>query len=193
MAKTDIYEYLAKVYLGSSRADLKKKNQIPPKSGLKNLFKLGILVLAAFVLAAILLATISLTKHISLKSKLALILEPNIVKIAYNLDTAKKSTATFDLRGVNLLGFKTLGFRARRSYYQENLHLRIEFISGFKEVSQFYIKQIPRQWQDFKVELSNFKEISDWSNLNELKFIVEEWNIQDKRGTVYIDNIHFLK
>ena len=127
------------------------------------------------------------------KSQIAHILESNTTKINYDFNQAKEKVAIFDLKNTNLLDFKTLRFRARKSNYQDNLHMRIEFISEFQEDSTFYIKQIPTLWKDFKIDLTEFKDISDWSRMRQLLFAIDEWNAQLKKGNVYIDNVRFLK
>jgi hypothetical protein len=127
------------------------------------------------------------------KSQHALILEDTITMLDYNFDQSDKELAIFDLKDMNLLDFKTLDFRARKSNYKDNLHLSVEFISEFAERSQIYIQQIPTKWQDFKIDLAQFSNITDWSRMRQLLFVLEEWNAQEKKGTVYIDNICFLK
>lgn len=184
----DIYEHLANVYLGSSRN--KNKNHILSNLAFKNLVKPGIAIIACLVI--VLIVVIFREKPIS-KGQHALILEDATTKIVYNFDRAEKELAMFDLKDMDLLGFKTLDFRARKSNYKDNLHLSIEFISDFAEKSQIYIKQIPTKWQNFKIDLGEFKDITDWSRMHRLLFVLEEWNAQAKKGTVYIDNICFLK
>jgi len=184
----DVYEYLANVYLGSSRN--KKKNHTPLKPLYKNLVKLGITVVGCLII--VLTMSVFGEKPIS-KSQHALILEDNITKLDYNFDQSDKELAMFDLKDMNLLDFKTLDFRARKSNYKDNLHLSVEFISEFAERSQIYVQQIPTKWQDFKINLSDFNNITDWSRMRQLLFVLEEWNAQEKKGTVYIDNICFLK
>ena len=71
--------------------------------------------------------------------------------------------------------------------------MRIEFNSPYKEKAEYYLKNLPNKWQEFKVSLSEFKGISDWSSLSGLAFSVEEWNTNEKKGVVYIDNVRLLK
>ena len=186
----DIYEHLAEVYLNSSRN--KKKNHTYPKSLFRNLFKLSIVVITCLVVIIVLMLTTFGKKQVS-KSQHILILESHTTKIDYDFNQVKKEAAVFDLKDMNLLGFKTLSFRARKSNYRDDLHMSVEFISDFGEKSQIYIKQIPTRWQDFKINLDEFKNISDWTSMNRLLFVLEEWNAQDKKGIVYFDNVYVLK
>jgi len=186
----EIYEHLASVYLDSSQ-EKKKKYYTSPKSIFKNLVK--------FTFAGVILCVIIIqmaTKYIAKSppaSQLTLILEDSITKINYDFNQAKKEAAVFDLKDMNLFGFKSLGFRLRKGNYRDNLHMRVEFVSGFKEASEIYIKQIPNRWENFKIGLVEFKDIGDWSRMRQLLFIIEEWNAQVKKGTVYIDDVRFLK
>jgi hypothetical protein len=185
----EIYEHLAEVYLDSSRN--KNKNHPNNKSLFRNPFKVGIGVVVCFVF--VLTVIIFARKSAPHKSQLALVLEDDTRKIDYDFNNTKKKVAIYDLRNMNLLGFKSLGFRLRKGNYQDNLHMRVEFISNFGEESGIYIKQIPTRWQNYTVELTEFKDISDWVRMRQLLFVLEEWNAQAKKGNVYIDNVQFLK
>lgn len=185
----EIYEHLADVYLGSSRN--KNKNHPNNKSLFRNPFKVGIGVVVCSVV--VLTAIIFVQKSAPHKSQLVLVLEDDIRKIDYDFNNTKKKVAIFDLSNMNLLGFKTLEFRLRKGNYQDSLHMRVGFISSFGEESGIYIKQIPTRWQNYKVDLTEFKDISDWFRMRQLLFVLEEWNAQAKRGNVYIDNVQFLK
>jgi len=185
----EIYEHLANVYLGSFRK--KNKNQTYSKLSLNNLVKLGIAVVVGVVI--VLVAVVYSREKPALKGQQVLILEDATTMIDYDFDKASKKLASFDLKDMNLLGFKTLDFRIRKSNYKDNLHLSVEFISDFAERSQVYVKQIPTKWQSFKIDLDEFKDITDWSRMRQLLFVLEQWNVQAKKGTIYIDNICFLK
>lgn len=184
----EIYEHLARVYFDSSRN--KKKNNPQSKLVFRNLLKLGIVVIVCLIAVV---AVIIFWQKPEPKSQHALVLESNPNKIDYDFTEAKEEAAIFDLSDMNLLGFKTLEFRLRKSNYQDNLHMRIELISQYGEESQIYVKHIPTRWRKFKTDLSEFKDISDWSRMRQLAFVLEEWNAQEKKGAVYIDNVYFLK
>ena len=184
----DIYEHLAKVYFDP--ASNKSKDPACFKSLFKNLFKLGILVVSCLV---IVLMVVLFSPRSKPKSQLSLILENNITRINYDFNQAKKEAVIFDLKDMDLSDFESLCFRARKTNYQDDLHMCVEFISGFAEKSQIYLKQIPRKWQNFKINLVDFENIKKWSDMRQLLFVVEEWNAQAKKGIVYIDNVSFLK
>jgi hypothetical protein len=188
----DVYEHLAKVYLEPSRRS--KKKSFSPK--IKSIFSNNPLrvAFAIFIcLVVILTVAIYRQRSITLRSKLSLILESNPTKFNYDFTKAQKETVTFDLKNINLSGYKTLGFRVRKSNQRDYLHMSVEFVSDFQERSKIYIKQIPTRWQSFNLPLVEFENITNWSRMHQLLFILEEWNAQIKKGSVYIDNIRFLK
>ena len=187
MDKKDIYEHLAKIYLDAS-TKRRKKNKEYSKI-IKSLFFVSIIVI--FGISFLLLNRINRNKY--LNSEIALVLCPYAVKINFHFDPAKKEIYSIDLNKLNLAKFKVLGFSVKKANYQDNISLRVEFTNVFKEKSEVYLKNIAHKWQDYKISLSEFKDISEWSDMLNVSFIVEEWNVKDKRGIVYIDNIRLLR
>ena len=197
MDKKDIYEHLAKIYLDAS---LKRKNKNRKSPALKNLFFISIA--AIFLLTVSLIVSLTKNKGLSLaklggsqplNSELVLLLQPDIVKINFNFDPAKKESYSLFLNKLNAARFMTLGFSVKNANYQDNVALRVEFTNIFKEKSEVYIKDISHKWKDYKIPLSDFKYISDWSEMSNLSFVVEEWNVRGNKGIVYIDNVRLLK
>ncbi len=187
MDKKDIYEHLAKIYLDAS-SKKKKRNKGFPKL-LNNLF-----VIAIFFSVAVGAALFShLNGGGNLNPETALILLHDPAKLNFNFDPAKKETYTLNLNRLNLTQTKALGFSLRNMHPKDTVSLRVEFSNAFKEKSEVYIKNVPGKWQDFKIGLTEFKNIHDWSEMQVLIFTVEEWNATQKKGVVYIDNIRLLK
>jgi hypothetical protein len=187
MEKKDIYEHLAKIYLDAS---IKRKNKTKERTKLfQNLFVTSVVFI--FVLGALLV--FNLSRNRGLDSQTALVLQPDAVKINFHFDPAKKEQYSISLNKLNLNNYKTLAFSTKKQNYQENIAMRIEFINTFKEKAEFYLKNIPLKWEEFKIDLAKFKTLSNWSEMLNLDFVVEEWNVKKKNGVVYLDNIRFLK
>jgi len=187
MEKKDIYEHLAKIYLDAS---IKRKNKTQEHTKLfRNLFVTSVVLI--FVMGVFLAFNLSQTK--GLNSQTALVLQPDAVKLNFHFDPAKKELYSISLNSLNLNKYKTLAFSAKKVNYKDNIAMRIEFINTFKEQSEFYLKNIPLKWQEFKIDLAKFKTLSNWSEMFKLDFVVEEWNVKEKKGVVYLDNIRFLK
>ncbi len=187
MDKKDIYEHLAKIYLDASSTKNNKAKRFPP------IFKKIIIVIIffAFGLSGALFLKFQKSKLYS--SETALVLVPDIAKINFHFDPARKETFSLNLKNLNLTRYSTLAFSAKKANYQDNISLRVEFTNVFKEKSEVYFKDIPHNWQDYKVNFSGFKTISDWSEMANLTFTIEEWNVREKIGVVYIDNVRVLK
>jgi len=187
MDKKDIYEHLAKIYLDASS---RKKNKSPTPSKLfKNLFLISIVFI--FALGFVLFNNSQRKK--AFDSELALVLLPDVAKINFHFDPARKEIYAINLNKLNLTRFRTLAFSVRKANYENTISLRVEFTTPFKEKSEIYFKDIPHKWQDFKINLSEFKGISDWSEMSNLTFAIEEWNTKEKRGIVYLDNVRLLR
>ena len=187
MDKKDIYEHLAKIYLDASSTK-KKKNKFHSKI-LKNLFLISIV--CVFGVSAGLLA--NLGKHKVNNSEVTLILALDPLKINFNFDPAKKEILALNLKRLSLNNYKKVAFSVKKMNISDTISLRVEFTSSYKERSEVYVKNIPYRWQDFPFNLSDFKNISDWSEIKELSFTVEEWNARENKGIVYIDNVRVLK
>jgi len=187
MDKKDIYEHLAKIYLDAS-SKKKKRNKAYPKL-FKNLFMVSLFIVIGLTTTLF----SSLFKQRSLDSETALILQNGPAKINFNFDPAKKETYTLNLNRLNLTHSKILAFSARNMNPKDKVTLRVEFNNAFKEKSEIYVRNTPAKWQDFKIALSEFKNISDWSEITGLTFAVEEWNVAQRKGIVYIDNVRLLK
>jgi len=187
MDKKDIYEHLAKIYLDASS---KKKKKAKSHS---KVFKSSLITSIIFVVALSVTLIFNLQRNKSYNSEIALVLLPDVVKINFHFDPARKEIYTLNLNKLDLTRFRVLGFSLKKANYKNNISLRVEFTDAFKERSEVYFKDIPHKWQDYKINLAQFRGISDWSEMLSLSFAIEEWNAKEKRGIVYIDNIRLLR
>lgn len=186
MDKKDIYEHLAEIYLDAS---WKKKQKVQKKAWRKS-FLLGITIFSGTI---VILSAVIFSRVRKPDSQIALVLKHDVTKINFNFDPAKKEIFSLALNRLNISRFKTLKFLVRKADYSDYITLRVEFTNGFKENAEVYLKDIPHKWKEYTVNLSDFGNISDWSQMVELAFIVEEWNTQNKSGMVYLDNIMLVE
>lgn len=200
MVKKDIYEHLANIYLDASAKKKNKKTARRPDI-FKNLFFISTAII--FVLITLLLNNFSyqdapffadLNAKKRINSEIALLVQPTIVKINFNFDPAKEEAYNINLNGLDLVRFKALGFLVRKANYEDNIILKVQFANDYKQKSDAYFYYIPSyKWQEYKINFSDFKDIKDWSKMSSLSFIIEEGNVKEKRGVVYIDNVRFLR
>lgn len=187
MDKKELYEHLASIYLDASKKGKKKSRYHKSLSRRIVIFSLVlVLIFSAFIVSR-------LYRNQPVRTEIALVLHPDATKINFNFDPAKKEIYAIDLKGLDLTHFKALAFALKKSDSTDKIAIRIEFNSGYKEKSEIYLKDIGPKWKDYKVLLSNFKKISDWSKMMNLAFIVEEWNTREKNDVVYLDNIRLLR
>ena len=185
MEKKDIYEHLAKIYLENAPAYKGSKAKSED-------YKIYIFVGIAVIIVVSSLFLIPFSRNPS-NTQTLLILAPDPVKINYKFDPVKKESYSFDLKRLNIAGFKSLAFSVKKSNFNDNISMRVEFQSIFKEHSEVYIKNVPGKWKEYTLNLSQFKEISEWAEMSGLIFSVEEWNTRDNKGIVYLDNVRFIK
>jgi hypothetical protein len=187
MDKKDIYEHLAKIYLDTP-AVKKKKSKTQAKD-----HKNFIIIAVALVLGLSFLIYGRLYLHGVLKQSMSLVLSTEPIKINYEFDPAKKQVFSFNLNKVNLSKFNTLGFSVKKSNFADSISLRVEFTNSLKEKSEIYLKDIPNQWKYYELKFSEFAAITDWSQMSDISFIVEQWNAKDNQGLIYLDNVRMFK
>jgi hypothetical protein len=187
MDKKDIYEHLAKIYLDTP-AVKKKKTKTQAKD-----HKNFIIIAVAIALGLVLAVYTRLYLHGALKQGFAYVLSTEPVKINFDFDPAKKEIFSFNLNGANLARFNTIGFSLKKSNFSDSISLRVEFTNALKERSEIYIKDIPNKWKFYELKFSDFKSITDWSKMNDVSFIVEQWNAKDNQGLIYLDSVRMFK
>ncbi len=187
MDKKDIYEHLAKIYLDASGKKKKKT-----KTHLRLYHNLFVIALVLSVAIGTSLISFS-SKRKNLESETSLIVIHDPAKINFNFNPVKKEIFTVNLNSLNLSRFNTLAFSIKNTDVDDNISLRIEFTNAFKEKSEVYLRQIPNKWHDFKIAFLDFKNITDWSQMQSISFSVEQWNAQKDKGVLYIDNVRFSK
>lgn len=116
------------------------------------------------------------------------------IKLTYDLipPSLGVKNFTFSLPLVDAGRFSFLKLRVRGdANFGFTTVLKIDLKNQRSEKDSYYLKGILDRWQDFSIGLSEFKNITDWSNIGELSFIFEDWNVSEKTGILYIDNIRF--
>ena len=189
MDKKDIYEHLAKIYLDASTKK-QTKTKILQSPLVRNLFILGA---ACIVIVGTLVLTSSAHKKGLFNSEAALILTPEVMKLNFDFNPAKKEIYSLDLGKLDLSRYQKLSFAVKKANPRDTISLRIEFMNAFNEKSAFYLKDISSRWENRLIDFSEFKNIVDWSEMTKLAFIVEEWNTTEKKSVVYVDNVRVMK
>ena len=189
MEKKDIYEHLAKIYLDSSTS-LKKKQTKKVSRDYKNTVLISVAVILGIL---VIISSFPLNRNRLINPQRTFVLSADPVKVSYNFNPAKKEIYSLNLNKANLSPYKTLGFSLKKANYSDIISLRIEFTNIYKEKAEVYLNDIPNKWQEYTLALSDFKNITDWLEMENLAFIVEEWNSKENKGQIYLDNIRLIR
>lgn len=189
MTKEEIYEHLAKVYLGKKK---KKKKQSPLLKVLIVANGLVLIIICVFVISKF---------HVAGKAGsadkgnlLTLRLGNYPLRLTYNFDEKHPQVENFSmyLPNLDLRGFDALVFSIRGFDGKIPRMLKIALENKKKEKGEIYFADITARWKKVTIPLSEFKGVSDWSNMTRVAFIFEAWNLKDKEGKVLIDDVAFL-
>lgn len=186
MDKKDIYEHLANIYLDASSSKKRKSRNF---AKLRKFYLLGATLFGVVLVFSLLFVN----REKNPNTETALFLTSDPAKINFHFNPAKKEVYSITLNNLNLNSYRALGFSLKKFPYNGRVAVRIELTNAFKEKSEVYLTEIPHRWQSYKINFSQFKKISDFSQMDNLSFIVEVWNTAQDKGIVYLDNIRFLR
>ena len=96
-----------------------------------------------------------------------------------NIDVSGYDNLAFWVKGDSKMGYTTV--------------FKIELKNAGKQVGRYYITNVTDQWQEEVIPLSEFKGLTDTSNLTEFVIVFEDRIASNKKGIVYIDDIRFTK
>ena len=71
--------------------------------------------------------------------------------------------------------------------------LKIEMKDMSNQPSPYIVTGITDQWQEITISFDKFRRVSDWSAMNEFVVVFDDINSNPKAGTIYIDNVRFVK
>ncbi len=187
MERKDIYEHLAHIYL-----DTPARKKVIPQPKVNSNKPLLIINIVGISLIVLLIFLNLYKKNQNLITNTTL-LQPDLVKLSFDFEPAKKQSYAINLNKMDLSTSKSLGFALKKSDPKNSISLKVEFANSFREKSEIYIRDIQPRWKTYTIGLSEFKNISDWSDMRELAFIIEEWNSTEKGGALYLENVSLVK
>ncbi|MDP2939048.1 MAG: hypothetical protein Q8O13_03055 [Candidatus Omnitrophota bacterium] len=186
MTKDEIYEHLAKVYLGKK----KKKKKAPSFRFYALLFINIFVVLGVGVLFFNGLKG-AYQKHN--RNDIYFSLNQYPLRIKFNLEPPFPQIENFSLSlpEVDLSSYSLMEFNIKSVKEGVPAILKISLENKKREISSYFLKRISKKWQRVVIPLANFPEITDWSNITKIHFVFEAWNSGIKKGTVLIEDIGF--
>ncbi len=191
MTKDEIYEHLAQVYLDKK---LPSKQERQKKFFSDSIGKIIVTVVMAFLAFYSLTAFLSHRKDL-IRHNIIFALSNAPVRITYNLEHPFPQVKSFSLNvpKVDLREYESLNFSIRGSEQGYPDHVKVVIKNQRNENAFTYIQGVRTKWDQLSIPLSAFQEITDWTSVSEVAFVLEAWNTAKKKGMVLIDDICFSK
>ena len=190
MTRDEIYDHLAKVYLGKRESAAPKKSKSKPIN--RSLLVINIVITAVITISTVYGFTAFLTRRAGLKSQVFYALNNNPIRIAYDLNDPYPATKTFSI---------TIPNKDVSKYRALNVSLRgmdgaypgiVKVVVGNQKNEQaiYYIQNVQSNWQKASIPFEKLN-LTDWTTITDVSFVLEAWNVDFRKGTVLIDGVSF--
>ena len=190
MTRDEIYDHLAKVYLGKreSSAEIKAAQR---KS---HIWLVINIVTTAFILASVVYGlTAFFAKHNDgLKSRVIYALNNSPIRLSFAVggDYPQVKDLTIGMPRVDVSKFSRMNLSLKGQDGGNPGMLKVVLTNDKAERASYYLQGIKARWQDYSIPFDEL-DLTDWKNLKEISFVIEAWNAEKQAGAVYIDNISF--
>ena len=189
MTRDEIYDHLAQVYIGK-----KSKSEQERKKKFSAWLLINIVTTVVIFASAFYGFTAFLAHHAdSLHNKIIYSLNKGPIRIVYDLNYPHPSVKSFTLMppSINSGKYKSVRFSIRGLEDGYPGIVRVEVRNKKNEVSSVLVQGVGLGWKKCLLPFEDFKEITDWSDVAEVSFILEAWNAEKKKGIILIDDICF--
>ncbi|MBN1870766.1 MAG: hypothetical protein JW847_09355 [Candidatus Omnitrophica bacterium] len=189
MTRDDIYDHLAQVYLGKrSKSDIKKEKQFSAWLLINILITVVIFTSAFYGLTAFLT-----NRNSALQSRVIFSLHNGPIRMEYNFSDSFPPVETFtlDVPEVDAAKYGRIQFSIRGKEEGAPGIVKVVINNRKKEEASYYVQGIGLEWQKFDIPLTEFQQITDWSSLTDVSFVLESWNVESKKGLILIDGVCF--
>lgn|SRR3989338_2725194 len=189
MTRDEIYDHLAQVYLGKrGKVEEKKKRQFNAWLVINIVITVIILASAFYGLTAFLTGRAEYLKNSVLFS-----LNNGSIRISYDFNNPYPQVKTFSLKipKMNVSKYEKLSFSIRGLEEGFPGVVKVVLKNQKNETASFYVKDVRLKWQELNIPFDEFTQITDWTNLIEVSFVLEAWNAENKKGMILIDNVCF--
>ncbi len=189
MTRDEIYEHLAKVYLGKRQdivVEQKKKSINQPW------LVINIAITAVLLISTVYGFTAFLTRKTGLKDQVFYALNNTPIRITYDLNDPFPAAKTFAIdipvKDVSKYASLNFGIRGMNGAYPGVVKLLVT--NQKNERATYFVRDVDARWQQVHVPLANLN-LTDWTTVREVSFVLEAWNVDFRKGTVLIDDISF--
>ncbi|MCB9720790.1 MAG: hypothetical protein H6756_07935 [Candidatus Omnitrophica bacterium] len=188
MTKDDIYDHLAQVYLGKRKKDdAKTKKQF-------NAWLLINGLITAIIFASVFYGlTAFLTQHKeTLTNKVIYSLNQGPMRFAYDFKSSANPVETFSVSipAMDLGRYQSLEFSIRGKEEGVPGIVKVVINNRYKESAYYYIQGVNLEWNQYQIPLAEFTQITDWTTVTDISFVLESWNVDNPKGLVLIDNLN---
>lgn len=190
MTRDDIYDHLAQVYLGKRKeVDVEQKKKKFSAWLLIN----ALITTVIFASAVYGLSAFFAHKKPALQSNIIYTLSNGPMTLSYDFRKAfpPVKSLTLSINEIDPSRYQDLNFTIRGKEEGTPGIVKVVFKNKRNEIAAVYVNEVDLDWQDISLPLTKFKEISDWSSVTEVSFVLESWNVDDKTGIVLIDDVQF--
>ena len=189
MTREEIYEHLAQVYLGKKNSAKKKKKQ---KFDKRFFLQLTIMTIVLSSVFSGLTAFLS-RKATGPENSIIFALNHSPIRIKYNLNRPFPPMTSFSIHvpAVNASKYHRINFSIRGLEEGYPGVVKIVLRNKKNETASYFVRGVKLKWQRVSILTKEFKQISDWTNLEDISFVLESWNAEKKKGIVLIDDVSF--
>jgi len=192
MTRDEIYDHLAQVYLGKKNTPDAVK-PVKEKKQFSAWLVINILITVFIFATSFYGFTAFLTRRSdSLQNRIIYALNKGPIRVRYDLNYPHPQVKTFSIfvSGVDAERYRYLEFSVRGMEGRPGT-LRIEVANKVNETSSVFVEQIGSDWSQKKILLNDFEQITDWSSVKEVQFVLESWNVISQKGLLMIDDVCF--
>ncbi|MBF0619923.1 MAG: hypothetical protein HQL19_07135 [Candidatus Omnitrophica bacterium] len=190
MTRDEIYDHLAKVYLGK-RAQAVEVKPVKPKS---HAWLVINVVITAFILASVFygLTAFLTQKSDVLKSRVTYALNNSPIRLSYAVGGKypQVKDLTISIPTMDASKFSRLNLSVKGIAGGNPGMVKVILTNAKEEKASYYLQGIKSRWQDYSISFDDL-DLTDRESLKDISFVVEAWNADQATGAVYIDNISF--
>jgi hypothetical protein len=190
MSRDEIYDHLAKVYLGKRESVSSKKSKY--KRANRSLLVINIVITAVITISTVYGFTAFLTRRADLKSRVFYALNNNPIRIDYDLNEPYPAAKTFSISipSKDVSKYKVLNVSLRGYDGAFPGIVKVVVTNQKNEQAIYYIQHVQSAWQKASIPFEKLN-LTDWTTITDVSFVLEAWNVDFRRGTVLIDGVSF--
>jgi hypothetical protein len=189
MNRDEIYDHLAKVYLGKKNSIQETKKKKINSAWLAMNIVITLLILASSFYG---FTAFLNRQQIDLKNKVVFSLNNNPIRIVYDLEYPYPPVKSFSLsiptKDISKFSKLNVSVRGMDAGYPGVVKLILT--NQKNEKATYFLQDIGVDWQHISIPLEKFR-MTDFTTVTDLSFVLESWNVQSKKGTMLVDDISF--